>query len=129
MNKTVLAEKYLVNFKTISRGNSKFDSVSQIEEYLKGEIETHQIATYISTFDHYAHTKSIGGMIPDDILASINVLCCFGMAIPGAEFMAIKPMSIAVVEKPDSFVFSFIDAPAPSVQQAMESWVEGVEKN
>ena len=126
MNKTVISDKYLVNYKNIAKSSTKFTSVDQIEEYLKGEIKTHQIATYISTFDHFAHTKSIGGMIPDDILASINVLCCFGMAIPGAEFMAVKPMSIAVVEKPDSFVLSFIDAPAPSVQQAMERWVDGL---
>jgi len=129
MNKTVIAEKYLVNVRTILKGNTTFSSIENIEEYLKEEISKDQIATYISTFDHYAHTKSIGGMIPKDILASKNVLCCFGMAIPSAEFMAIKPMSIAVVEKPNSYVFSFIEAPAPSVQQAMEKWIDGIENS
>ncbi len=128
MNKTVIAEKYLVNTKTISKNRTIFTSVDEIEIFLKGKIEEHKIATYISTFDHYAHTKNIGGMIPGDIKASINILCCFGMAIPNADFMAIKPMSIAVVEKPDSFVFSFIEAPAPSVQEAMENWIKEIEK-
>lgn len=126
MNKTVIAEKYLVNTITIPKNKTNFKTVIEIEEYIKEEINKDKIATYISTFDHFAHTKSIGGMIPGDILASINVQCCFGMAIPSAEFMAIKPMSIAVVEKTESFVLSFIEAPAPSVQQAMESWVEAI---
>ena len=128
MNKTVIAEKYLVNTKSIPKNRTIFTSVDEIEVFLKGKIEEHKIATYISTFDHYAHTKKIGGMIPGDIKASINILCCFGMAIPNAEFMAIKPMSIAVVEKPDSFIFSFIEAPAPSVQEAMENWIKEIEK-
>ncbi len=128
MNKTVIAEKYLVNTKSILKNRTTFTSVDEIEVFLKGKIEEHKIATYISTFDHYAHTKKIGGMIPGDIKASINILCCFGMAIPNAEFMAVKPMSIAVVEKPDSFVFSFIEAPAPSVQEAMENWIKEIEK-
>ena len=129
MNKTVIAEKYLVNTKTILKNKTNYSSIEKIETYIKSEIDKHSIASYIETFDHYAHTKNLGGMIPGDILASINIICCFGMAIPSAEFMAVKPMSIAVVEKPDSFVFSFIEAPAPSVQQAMESWVEAIENS
>jgi len=127
MNKIVIAETYLVNTKTILKNNTDFSSVDEIEIYLKGEIEKDKIATYIETFDHYAHTKSIGGSVPADILASKNVLCCFGMAIPSPEFMAVKPMSIAIVEKPESFVLSFIEAPAPSVQQTMISWIDGIE--
>lgn len=129
MNKTVIGEKYLVNTQSILKNNAKFSSIKEIETYFKKEIEKHSIATYIETFDHYAHTKSIGGMIPKDILASINVICCFGMAIPNAEFMAVKPMSIAIVEKPDSFIFSFIEAPAPSVQESMENWVKAIKNN
>ncbi len=128
MNRTIIADKYLVNSKTILKNNSKFGNVKEIEEYLKKEIEKDQIAAYISTFDHFKHTESIGGKIPNDISASINVMCCFGMAIPSAEFMAIKPMSISIVEKTDSFVVSFIEAPAPSVQQAMSKWINAIEK-
>ena len=128
MNRTVLADMYLVHTQEINKTNTTYTSVQEIETFLKAQMEAHPIATYISTFDHYAHTNNLeGGMIPGDIKASINVMCCFGMAIPSAIFMAVKPMAIAVVETTNSFVLSFIEAPAPSAQQAMESWVVAIE--
>jgi len=126
MEKIVLAERYLVNKKEILKTETTFTSVEEIESYLKAEIEKHPVAAYIATFDHYAHTKNLDGMIPRDVLGALNVMCCFGMAIPNAEFMAIKPMSIAVVEKDENFVMSFIEAPAPSAQQAMSTWIAGI---
>ena len=128
MNKTVLSDMYLVHTQEISKANTNYTSVQEIEIFLKAQIAAHPIATYIATFDHYAHTASLeGGVIPGNIKASINVMCCFGMAIPSAVFMAVKPMSMAVVETANSFVLSFIQAPAPSAQQAMESWVGAIE--
>jgi hypothetical protein len=128
MNKTVLADTYLVNTKEILKSNTTFTSVDAIENYLVKEIEKHPVATYIATFDHYVHTASLkGGMIPEDIKAAKNVLCCFGMAIPNAVFVGIKPMSMGIVETTNSFVFSFIEAPAPSAQQAMSQWIAAVE--
>jgi hypothetical protein len=128
MNKTVIAETYLVNTKEILKTNTTFTSVNAIESYLKAEIEKHPIAKYIATFDHYAHTASLeGGLIPENIKSAKNVLCCFGMAIPNAVFVGIKPMSIGIVESLNSFVFSFIEAPAPSAQQAMTQWIKAIE--
>ena len=127
MNKTVIAEKYLVNTQTILKNKTNYKSVEEIESYLKGEIDKHPIASYIASFDHHAHTQKLNGMIPNDILAAKNIMCCFGMAIPNAEFIAVKPMSIAIVEKPNSFVLSFIEAPAPSAQEAMLGWVKAIE--
>jgi len=127
MNKTVLAEKYLVNTQEITKSKTTYTSVTEIENFIKKALEKHPVATYIATFDHHAHTSSLNGMIPGDILAAKNLICCFGMAIPNAVFMAIKPMSIALVETTDSFVLSFMEAPAPSAQQAMEEWVMAIE--
>jgi hypothetical protein len=127
MNKTVIADTYLVNTKEISKSKTTFTSVEAIESYLISEIKKHPVATYIATFDHHKHTASLeGGMIPQNIKAAKNILCCFGMAIPNAVFVGIKPMSIGVVETPDSFVFSFIEAPAPSAQKAMSEWIGAV---
>jgi hypothetical protein len=41
--------------------------------------------------------------------------------------MGVKPMSIAIVETEEAYILSFEQAPAPSVQKAMQSWIEGVE--
>jgi len=128
MNKTVISDTYLVNTKEILKSKTTFTSVDAIETYLIAEIKKHPVAAYIATFDHYAHTANLkGGMIPDDIKAAKNVLCCFGMAIPNAVFVGIKPMSMGIVETTNSFVFSFIEAPAPSAQQAMSEWIAAVE--
>lgn len=127
MELKVLNNAYKVYTKDILKSKAKFQSLQDIENYLIEEINNHPVATYITTFDHYAHTKSLGGMIPPDIKAAKNVLCCFGMAIPSAIFVGVKPMSIAVVEKDDRFVCSFEEAPAPSAQQAMEEWIENLD--
>ncbi len=128
MKKTVIAETYLINTKEIAKEKTDFTSVEAIEKFLIEKIEAHPIATYIASFDHYAHTNSLeNGMIPPSIKAVKNVLCCFGMAIPNAVFMGVKPMSIAVVETDTAFVMSFEEAPAPSAQKAMENWIDEIE--
>jgi hypothetical protein len=128
MNKTVIQEKYLVNTQEIAKSNTTYTSVDEIETFIKTQIEAHPVVSYIATFDHYAHTASLeGGMIPADIKAAKNVLCCFGMAIPSAVFVGVKPMSIAIVETTASFVLSFIEAPAASAQSTMEAWVAAIE--
>jgi len=128
MNKTVIQEKYLVNTQEIAKSNTTYTSVDEIETFIKAQIASHPVVSYIATFDHYAHTASLeGGMIPGDIKAAKNVLCCFGMAIPNAAFVGVKPMSIAIVETTSSFVLSFIEAPAPSAQSTMEAWVAAIQ--
>ncbi len=128
MNKTVIQDMYLVTTQEVAKTNTTYTSVQEIEVFLKAQMQAHPVVAYIGTFDHYAHTASLeGGMIPADIKAAINVMCCFGIAIPNPVFMGVKPLSIAVVETTNSFVLSFVEAPAPSAQQAMESWVAAIE--
>ncbi len=127
MDLKVLNNAYKVYTKEILKSKAKYLSQQEIENYLIAAIKKHPVATYITTFDHYAHTKSLGGIIPPDIKAATNVLCCFGMAIPSAIFVGVKPMSIAVVEKEDRFICSFEEAPAPSAQKAMEEWIENLD--
>ena len=41
-------------------------------------------------------------------------------------FLAVRPRSIGVAEMADSFVVSFLEAPNPEANAAMESWVKGI---
>jgi len=128
MKQTLLMEKYPVNELDIAKSETTLTSVNEILAFLKDKIDTHPVATYIATFDHYTHTKSLGenGEIADDILDAQNIICCFGKQIPKPAMLAVRPRAIGVVEMSDKFVLSFMDAPNPQAHEAMVSWVKDI---
>lgn len=44
------------------------------------------------------------------------------VALPGPEALALRPRSIGVAELADKFVISFLEAPMPVANTAMEQW-------
>lgn len=130
MQETILMEKYPVSSLEILKSETEYKSVDAIIDYLKAQIEAHPVATYISTFDHYAHTKSLGenGEINSEILDAKNIICCFGKQLPNPILMAVRPRAIGVAEMAESFVVSFMDAPNPQAHETMVGWVKGVKK-
>jgi len=127
MKKMNLMDKYPVNGLEIKKEATTFKSVDKILEYLKSKIDAHPVATYIATFDHYAHTNNLeDGVISKDIFVAKNIICCFGKQLPNPFLMAIKPRSIGVVEMEGKFVVSFMDAPNPQAHEAMVGWVESI---
>ena len=84
------------------------------------------IPSYISTFDHYAHTQSIGGEIAENIVAAVNVIFCFGFALPNPQVLAVRPRSIGIVDIGTQFVISFMDAPMKPANDAMQAWALAV---
>lgn len=66
------------------------------------------------------------GEIAEDILAAQHIVFCFGTHLPNAHVMAVRPRSIGVVEKADCFVISFLEAPMPLANNAMEAWVKAI---
>jgi hypothetical protein len=127
MRQTLLQEKYPVLDLEIGKGETRFTSVEEIIEHLKTCIEEHPAARFIATFDHYAHTKGLAdGEIADDILAAMNIVFCFGIKLPNAHVMAVRPRSMGVTEKADRFIISFMEAPMPLANQAMEEWAKSL---
>ncbi len=128
MKETILMDKYPVSELEVTKEKSKYSSVNEILEYLKEQIERHPVATYIATFDHYTHTKSLGknGEIDSDILDAKNIIFCFGKQLPKPQLLAIRPRSIGVVEMKDKFLINFMDAPNPQAQEAMISWIKSI---
>ncbi|HFD87670.1 MAG TPA: hypothetical protein ENJ35_08340 [Gammaproteobacteria bacterium] len=127
MKQTLLMEKYPVYSMVLSKEETTRQSVDEIIDYLKQHIEAHPVARYITTFDHYRHTRELaGGSIAEDILDAKDIVFCFGLAIPSAEVLAIRPRSIGVVERKEDFVISFLEAPMPMANSAMESWARGL---
>ena len=129
MKQITVMEKYPVFTLRIEKSETDYQTIDEIFTYLKVQIDLHPIATYIGEFDHYAHTSSLeAGEISDEIKAAKNLICCFGKVLPKPEVLAVRPRSIGVAEMEDAFVISFLEAPNPDANKAMEQWVKGLLK-
>ena len=127
MKEIILFEKYPVFTFEIARTETSYKNIDEVFAYLKSKIDAHPIATYIGEFDHYAHTAGLEeGKIAPEIKNAKNLLCCFGKVLPKPEVLAVRPRSIGVAEMEECFVVSFLEAPNPDANAAMQKWVEGI---
>ncbi len=112
----------------IGKSETTFSSVEQILDHLKLCIEADPAATFIATFDHFAHTSTLPtGQVHPEIRAAGNIIFCFGFTLPTPQAMALRPRSIGVVELPDRFYITFIEAPMPVANTAMENWARAIQ--
>jgi len=122
MTQTTFMENYPVYSLEVPKSKTNLNSVDEILAYFEEKINKHPIATFISIFDHLAHTKSINGEINPDIKNAKNILFCFGSAIPNTKILAVRPRSIGVAELEDSFMIEFMKAPKESIQELLVLW-------
>ncbi len=130
MKKVTFKEKYPVFTLDILKTESRFSSINEIISYFKEKIENHSVAVFISTFDHFSHTKNLGelGEINSEIIDAQNIIFCFGKELPNALVLAVRPRSIGVAEFSDKFVISFMETPNPQATLTIEEWVKSVIK-
>jgi hypothetical protein len=121
-------EKYPVTLVDVAKSETTFGSVMAIADYFKACIAATPRVSYIGTFDHHAHTVAIGGDIAPDIAAAVNVLFCFGHALPNPHVLAVRPRSIGIADMGDRFVISFMDAPMKPANDAMQAWALALRK-
>ena len=126
MKQTLLQEKYPVFVAEIGKGETSCKSVEDIVAYLKDKIAGNPKVQFIGVFDHYAHTTRIQGEINPAIKAAVDVIFCFGIALPNPQVLAVRPRSIGVADMGDKFVVSFMEAPMKPANDAMEAWVKGL---
>ena len=119
-------EKYPITVVDIAKSETTYDSVQAIAGYFKDCIARTPRVSYIGSFDHHAHTTAIGGEISPDIQAAVNVLFCFGHALPNPQVLAVRPRSIGIADMGDHFVISFMDAPMKPANDAMQTWALAV---
>lgn len=123
----MLQEKYPVYTLEFTKSETKHKDCDEIIAFLKARVDEHRVACYIAEFDHYAHTSALEeGEMQEGIIAAKNIVFCFGIKLPKPEMMAVRPRSIGVVEYEDRFVVSFLEAPMPVANQAMESWAKAI---
>lgn len=128
MKKTIFMDKYPVFSLELDKKEVEQKDVKQIIEYFKDKIESHPIAKFIAIFDHYSHTKNIEGDISPEILDAMNIIFCFGQAIPNTKILAARPRSIGVAELEDKFIVEFMEAPKEQMHDLMESWAKSLKK-
>jgi hypothetical protein len=129
MKQTILQEKYPVFILELMKAETDFKSADDIIGQLRRDIDAHKIARYVATFDHYTHTRELpDGQIAPAITDAKNIVFCFGVALPNAEVLAVRPRSIGVAEFADKFVISFLEAPMPVANAAMEGWVRALRR-
>jgi len=123
MKQTIFKEKYPLFSYEIAKSETSKKSVDEIIAYFKEKIEAHPIATYIATFDHFAHTTSLAEhSIHPDIKDVKNIIFCFGAEIPTSKVAAVRPRSIGVCEMEEKFVIDFMEAPNEKANKFMENW-------
>lgn len=128
MQQKIFKEKYPIFELKFTKEEAKFNDVPQMLDFLKTQIDSHAKATFIAKFDHFSHTKSIDGEIGEDIKDAQNIILCFGMHLPSADPVAVRPRSIGLTDLGDRFVVNFMEAPNPIANDTMEAWVKQLVK-
>ncbi len=125
MIQTLLQEKYPIYTLELDKAETSCRSVDDILARFKERIDANPAVKYIGVFDHYAHTASLSeGVIAPGIRDAKNILFCFGKEIPNPGVLAVRPRSIGVTELENSFVVTFLEAPNPAANEAMEAWTK-----
>lgn len=123
MRQSLFQERYPVYSLELEREETSHDSVESICAYFRACIESHKSATFIAEFDHHAHTSALPeGHIGEGIRAARNIVFCFGISLPNVQVLAVRPRSIGVAETDQGFVITFMEAPMPVANTAMEDW-------
>ena len=127
MRQTLLQETYPIFTLEVEKEETTFQSVSEIIDHFKQKIDENRAVRFIAIFDHYEHTNSLQeGRIDESILDAKNIVFCFGFTIPNPQVLAVRPRSIGIAEMKESFVISFMEAPMPVANVAMETWATSI---
>lgn len=128
MKKHVFMDKYPVYSIEFTKSEMRVATIKEVIEYFKEKIQNHPIAQFIAIFDHYTHTKNLGGPMMDGLLDAQNIIFCFGQAIPDTKMLAARPRSIGVCEFEDKIVIDFLEAPKEELHKVMEEWTKGLKR-
>ncbi len=129
MNQMTLQEKYPVFVLDIEKKETHYKNVEELVKFFQKKILEHPVCRYIGEFDHYTHTKTIGGEIAPEIKDCKIVIFCFGNKLPNGKISAVRPRSIGITEFEDKFEIAFLEAPALIANEVMEGWVKELKNN
>ena len=127
MKQTLSQESFPLFSMELNRAETSFQSADEIIDYFKQCIEQHPYARFIAEFDHLSHTQSLPeGSVLEGIQAAKNIVFCFGITLPDPRHLANRPRSIGVAETQSGFIITFMEAPMPVANAAMETWTRNL---
>ena len=126
MKNKLLADKYPIHVLELEKNETPHAHLDELLRAIEARAEVDPGVAMIAIFDHFAHTKLLGGEVRPDILAAKNLIFCFGTKLPDPAMLAVRPRSIGIAELPDRFVISFLEAPMPEANRKMTEWVLGL---
>lgn len=126
MKQTLFQEKYPVLVAEVDKAETRYQSMDEVVAYFREKIASNPKVQFIGLFDHHAHTTRIDGTINPEIKAAVNLIFCFGLALPNPQVLAVRPRSIGIADMGSKFVVTFMEAPMQPANEAMEAWVRGL---
>ena len=123
MKHTLLNDKYPVFSLEIEKSEIRYRSLPALIDYFKEKIAENPKVQFLTVFDHFAHTSRIGGEIMPGLVGAVDIVFCFGFAIPNPLVLAVRPRAIGIADLGERFVISFMEAPMVLANQAMRAWV------
>ena len=129
MKQTLLHEKYPLFVMELGRDETELGDIDAVCGYFRRCIDSHHRARFIAELDHFAHTPGLPEeAMAAEIRAARNIVFCFGISLPSAQALAVRPRSIGIAETDQGYVISFLEAPMPVANAAMEDWAEGLRR-
>jgi hypothetical protein len=122
MRQTLLMDRYPCFDLDLPKAETSCASVDAILDALEARMVAHPKVAVIGRFDHYAHTRAIGGTIAPEIRDARNIVFCFGVALPNPHVLSVRPRSIGVADMGDHFHIAFLEPPMEIATKAMEEW-------
>jgi hypothetical protein len=127
VRQTLRQDRFPIYCLELGREETSYRSVDEIVDYFRRRIEGHRYARFIAVFDHYAHTRALPeGEIAETIRAAKNVVFCFGITLPDPQALALRPRSVGIAETDQGFLITFMEAPMPLANAAIEDWAAGL---
>ena len=127
MKQIIFQEKYPVYTLELLKSETTCKNVDDMLTHFKTMIGNDSTLQFIGIFDHYAHTAGLpGSFINPEIRDAKNILFCFGKEIKDPVVLAVRPRSIGIAELENSFVITFLEAPNPVANNAMECWAKAL---
>lgn len=123
MKQIMLLDKYPVFTRDLPKAETECRTVDEVVTALRKAIDGDPRVQFIGDFDHLAHTRRIGGDVNPEIQAARNLVFCFGVSLPNAGVLALRPRSIGIADLGDRFVINFLEPPMAPATEAMTSWI------
>lgn len=128
MKKEIIMERYPLYSVELLKTDLALKTLDEVAYYFKKQVDADGVATFIALFDHYVHTASLDtGEVDASIKGAKNVLFCFGQKLLEPKVLGVRPRSIGIAEKEQSFVISFLEAPMMPLNEKMIGWVKALQ--